>query len=204
MKEKIQSKIRAAHIWKYATIVCAALLVVSFLISTALDAAFKGDLELGSVCMGLSALATIICCMVYFGFRRNILNCVKILEKSGISLDEVASDLEGAKTIGKMRKFICGDKYFVIPSPFCVFSYKEILWVYLRRTTTTDTGTGASTTKKEVIFCTAHGKKFVTYVSWKVAKEFMAENKEKFLPELIVGYKRKYNKQYKEMVKKYK
>jgi len=198
VKEKIQAKINGAKMWKSITLICVLILVVSFFVGIII----KNDIT--KFILGASGIATIVSLIVFFGFRNNILKCMKILEEAGITLDEVAKDLEGAKTIGKVRKVVCGDKFFTLPSPFCVFSYKEILWVYLKKTTTHDGSTGATTTSKTVIFCTAHGKKFSANISWKVAKEFLEENREKFLPELIVGYKMKYNKQYKELVKKYK
>ncbi len=195
MKKKIESKVKFANIWKYITILSALFLLVSFL----LNAAFESNLT--TTLLGASGLLLIVSFIVYFGFRRNILRCVKILEDSGITIDEVSDDLDNGQTIGKMRKVICGDKFFSVSSPFCVFSYKEILWIYLRKTTTHDTGTGATTTNKSMIFCTAHGKKFSLNISKKLAKELVEQNREKFSPDLILGYKRKYNKQYKELVR---
>lgn len=198
MKGKIESKMKAAHIWRYITIVAALLLVVSFLLKA------MTENESTEILLGGSGLLLIISFVVYFGFRRNILKCVEILEKSGITIDEVADDLDNGQSIGKMRKVICGDKFFSVSSPFCVFAYKEILWLYLKKTTTQNTGTGATTTNKTVIVCTAHGKKFSLNIPWKLAKEFVELNREKFPPELILGYKMKYNGQYKELVKNYK
>ena len=198
MKEKIEAKIKGANLWKLITIVSLIGLVLSFLLGIMI----KSDIT--KVILGAFGVSTIVSLVVYFGFRCNILKCVDILEKSGVTIDEVGKDLDNGKKIGKIKKIICGDKYFSIPSPFCVFSYKEILWVYLRKHTTHNTSTGATTTNKTVMFCTAHGKKFSANISWKVAKEFLEENKEKFSPELILGYKTKYNSQYKELVKKYK
>ena len=103
-----------------------------------------------------------------------------------------------------MGKIIYGDKFFLVSNPFCVFSFKDIVWIYLKKTTTHNTGTGATTTNKTVMACTKYGKKFALHISWKVAKEFIEQNKDKFSPELILGYKMKYNKEYRELVKKYK
>ena len=198
MKKKIESKVKLANIWKKITIISVILLVVSFLLNAAIAS------NLTTTLLGVSGLLLIVCVVVYFGFRRNILKCVEILEGSGITIDEVSDDLDKGQTIGKMRKVICGDKFFSVSSPFCVFSYKEILWIYLRKTTTHDTGTGATTTNKNMIFCTAHGKKFSLNISKKLAQELVEQNREKFSPDLILGYKMKYNKQYKELVKNYK
>lgn len=193
MKKKIEGKIKAAHLWQKITIIVAVILLVTIVIS-----AFIED---GSASIGIAVFAEIVCLITYFGFRRNILTSSKLLLDKGVTLEEVANDLEDAKTIGKMAKFKCGEKFFSISSPFIIFDYSDIAWVYGKKTTHTDTGTGATTTNKTVIFCTRQGKKYTTYVSMKATKKFLEENKDKFASDLIVGYKMKFNKQYKEIVK---
>ena len=198
MKKKIERKIRAAHLWKKIMIAVAVIMVVTILFSGVLESRF----EAGTACIGLAVFAEIVCLVTYFGFRRNILISSQALLDQGVTIDEVAKDLENAKTIGKMSKFKCGEKFFSISCPFSIFSYRDILWIYNERTTHTNTSTGATTTSQNVIVCTVQGKKYITNVSWKAAKKFLEENNGKFSPDLIIGYKRKYNKQYKELVKK--
>ena len=198
MKKKIESKIKSAKIWKLITLISVIVLIVSFVLSTMV----KSDIT--KFLLGFSGLLTVVSVFTYFGFIFNILKCMKVFGKTGVSLDEVATDLENAPKMGKMGKIIYGDKFLCVSNPFCVFAYKDILWLYLRKTTTHNTGTGATTTNKTVMACTKYGKKFALHISWKVAKEFIEKNKEKFSPDLILGYKMKYNKEYKELVKKYK
>ena len=202
MKKKIEGKVKAAHLWRYITIAVALLLIAVFVLAKPINSIAKS--KIAGTCAGVVAFAEVVCLVVYFGFRRNILTSLKLLQDKNITVDEIAQDLDDAKTIGKVRKIRCGEKFFVVPSPFCVFAYKDILWIYCKKTTTTNTSTGATTTNKTVIFCTAQGKKFATHISWKAAKSFLEENGDKFSPDLIVGYKMKYNKQYKELVKNYK
>ena len=196
MKKKIEGKIKAAHIWRYILIVSAVLLAVAIVLNA------KSDSNVTTTLLGGAIFATVVCLVVYFGFRRNILTSIKHLQDAGIGINEIASDLDNATIMGKVRKIRCGEKFFAIPSPFCVFAYSDILWVYGKKTTTTNTSTGATTTNKTVMICTSQGKRYATYISMKAAKKFLEENKEKFSPDLIVGYKMKYNKMYKEMVKK--
>lgn len=196
MKKKIEGKIKAAHMWRYILIISAVLLAVAFILKTKLDS------KVTTILFGAAIFATVVSLVVYFGFRRNILKCVDALEKSGVSIDDVAIDLEEGEAIGKVRKIVCGKKYFTVPSPFCVFAYSDILWIYGKKTTTTNTSTGATTTNKTVMFCTVNGKRYATHISMKAAKKLIEEYKDKFSPDLIVGYKMKYNKMYKEMVKK--
>lgn len=193
MKKKIEGKIKAAHLWGKITIIAAVILVAAIVLSAFVDN--------GSMYIGAAVFVQVVCIVTYFGFRRNILTSSKLLLDKGVTIDEVAADLDDSKTIGKMAKFKCGKKFFSISSPFSIFAYSDIAWVYGKKTTHMNTGTGATTTNKTVIFCTVQGKKYTTYVSWKATKKFLEENQDKFSPELIVGYKMKYNKQYKEIVK---
>ena len=76
MKKKIESKIKSANIWKIITIISALLIVITFVLSVIIKS------EITKILLGFAGVLTLVSVITYFGFRCNILKCIKILEKS--------------------------------------------------------------------------------------------------------------------------
>lgn len=189
MAEKFFRRCKTAQAWKYIVWVyflgsiLGIVLVVNNIIPMIFIALFS-----------VSWLAL----LIYYYTAAYVNISKKLLDAAGITQDIIASDLIHADVVSE--HFRCGNRVLLLRG--CILPIRCAAWVYLYQQMNM-----GITTARQIILQTAEGKKVlidITADDIDYFRELLNRNRDKFRPDLIIGYTTEAKKRYKELKKAYK
>lgn len=197
MEEYVERKVKNAKILRTVVIVDGILWFLSLFFLPYIPYEFK----LYGPYYFLFMFAELVLLCVFFGFKLQVLRCMKQLEKSGCT--DVYKDISLETPTLPKSKIYCGHKAFFSKKPFLIIPYSHVAWVYQTKRSTTLIGIPVVSVT-ETNICCKDGKKYAIRTNEEELIWFLENYIKKINPDVIVGYTPEMKGLYKSRVKEYK